>query len=409
MVTTECGARDRAWVRWRGLEVLGGGRRHRKAAGETEGEAGPLAAEGPAASSASVAVPAEPKSPQPLERSKEDTMADEALTKEDEATLRALYRKLDWHIIPALWVCYFLASSMRSNVGLSLTMNTSRGHSLEQTLHLTSHETSTGVALFYVAYVVLEVPSNLVITIMPASVWLSRIQFSIGLVSACHAILKHSDKSGFYALRFMLGVVEAGLWPGMAYYLSNFYDGSRMAKRIGWYYTAAQLSAAVVGLVSAGFQKMDGVRGLLGFEWMFLIYGVLIIADSIAMIWWLPASPEYGFSQSRRIMRLLGASAGHSVLNPHEQRVHRRHMAKSQYEAWGLRDLFDVVQDVRLWPIIIMYFGVVGVGVGIQNYGSLIISSIDDFSSITISLLFAPIWLVCVNCNAPLVYLTCPG
>ena len=78
--------------------------------------------------------------------------------------LKRLYRRLDIRIIPCLWTLYFLASASRSNVGLALTMNTATGDGLSQQLGLTSHQISTGVALFYVAYVVFEVPSNLVST-----------------------------------------------------------------------------------------------------------------------------------------------------------------------------------------------------------------------------------------------------
>jgi hypothetical protein len=78
--------------------------------------------------------------------------------------LKRLYRKLDRRIIPCLWVLYFLASSSRSTVGLALTMNRSTGDGLAQRLQLSEHEISTGVALFYVAYVIFEVPSNLVST-----------------------------------------------------------------------------------------------------------------------------------------------------------------------------------------------------------------------------------------------------
>jgi sugar phosphate permease len=78
---------------------------------------------------------------------------------------------------------------------------------------------------------------------------------------------------------------------GMAYYLTLFYPPSRTGKRIGQYFTAAQVSAAVVGLVSAGFQKMDGRGGLVGFQWMFLLYGLSAVVLGIILLWWLPDRP----------------------------------------------------------------------------------------------------------------------
>ena|SRR5271154_3477240 len=137
--------------------------------------------------------------------------------------LKRLYRKLDRRIIPCLWVLYFLASSSRSTVGLALTMNLSTGDGLSQKLGLSEHEISTGVALFYVAYVIFEVPSNLVstcllfmglmvVTRIRPHVWIARIQMSIGIVAACHAAL--NSVWSFYLLRFLLGACEAGVWPG---------------------------------------------------------------------------------------------------------------------------------------------------------------------------------------------------
>jgi sugar phosphate permease len=79
--------------------------------------------------------------------------------------------------------------------------------------------------------------------------------------------------------------------PGMAYYLTLFYPPSRTGKRIGQYFTAAQVSAAVVGLVSAGFQKMDGRGGLVGFQWMFLLCGLSAVVLGIILLWWLPDRP----------------------------------------------------------------------------------------------------------------------
>lgn len=147
-------------------------------------------------------------------------------------SLKALYRKLDRRIIPCLWILYFLASSSRSTVGLALTMNMSTGDSLSQQLGLDGHQISTGVALFYVGYVIFEIPSNLVsmssfqspvpfcgeglivVTRIRPHVWIARIQMSIGIVAACHAALR--AEWSFYLLRFLLGACEAGVWPGIS-------------------------------------------------------------------------------------------------------------------------------------------------------------------------------------------------
>lgn len=197
-------------------------------------------------------------------------------------------------------------------------------------------------------------------------------------------------------LRFLLGVVIAGMWPGMAYYLTLFYPPSRTGKRIGMYFTAAQVSAAVVGIVSAGFQKMDGLGGLVGFQWMFLIYGLCAIVLGFVLLWWLPDRPLPPGQERVRSGFFKWLPGTPPILNGQDAEIHYQDLRRVYHpRAWTLKDLGLVLIDWRLWPLTMMYFGVVGVGIGTQLYGTVIISGIDaSFSSITLSLLFAPIWIV---------------
>ncbi|KAH7148410.1 major facilitator superfamily domain-containing protein [Dactylonectria macrodidyma] len=312
----------------------------------------------------------------------------------DTETVERVYKKIDRRIIPAFWILYFLCSAIRSNIGIAQTMNKDVGHDLMTVLGLTAKDTSTALALFYVAYVIFDCPSNLVMSKASPRLWMARIVFATGLVGTCFAAV--NDAWSLKFLRFLLGVVIAGLWPGMAFYLTLFYPPTRIAKRIGMYFTAAQVSAAVVGLVSAGFQKMDGLGGLIGFRWMFLIYGLVAIVLSFTLLWWLPDRPlAPGQTRSNTgIFKFLPATP--EVLTGHDATVHY-HDLRRVYHArpWTMRDLGLVLIDWRLWPLTMMYFGVVGVGIGTQLYGSVIIASIQpEASSIEVSLLFAPIWIM---------------
>ncbi|CAG7922767.1 unnamed protein product [Penicillium olsonii] len=311
------------------------------------------------------------------------------------ANIERIYRKLDRRIISAFWILYFLCSAIRSNVGLAQTMNADSGHDLADVLHLTPHQISTGLALFYVCYVVFDLPSNLIMTRLSPHIWMSRIVISVGLIGSCLAAMKAAWS--FYLLRLLLGIVTAGMWPGMTYYLTLFYPPSRIGKRIGQYFTASQVSAAVVGLVSAGFQEMDGAKGLVGFQWMFLVYGVITVALGFVLLWWLPDRPTPpGDEPSKRskLMRWVPDSA--PALQGQDAIVHYHDM-KRVYHArpWTLRDLLAVFLDWRLWPLLVMYFGVVGVGIGVQLYANLIIQAINpNLSGVDLSLLTAPIWIM---------------
>ncbi|CAH0018022.1 unnamed protein product [Clonostachys rhizophaga] len=312
----------------------------------------------------------------------------------DVETVERVYRKLDLRIIPAFWVLYFLCSAIRSNIGIAQTMNKQQGHDLMTMLNLSAKDVSTALALFYVAYVVFDFPSNLVMSKLSPRIWMARIVFATSLIGACFAAVQSAWSVKF--LRFLLGVVIAGMWPGMSYYLTLFYPPSRTGKRIGMYFSAAQVSAAVVGLVSAGFQLMDGKGGLVGFRWMFLIYGLVGIVLSIALIWWLPDRPLIPGQVRERSGLSRWIPAPPEALTGQDAVVHYQDL-KRVYHArpWNLKDLVAVLLDWRLWPLTMMYFGVVGVGIGTQLYGSVIIAAIQPTaSSIEVSLLFAPIWIM---------------
>ncbi|KAF3932115.1 hypothetical protein ABW20_dc0107138 [Dactylellina cionopaga] len=312
-----------------------------------------------------------------------------------DAEVARVYRKLDRRIIPALWLLYFLCAAIRSNVGISLTMNSSTGDSLGQKLHLSGHQISTGLALFYVCYVIFDFPSNLIMSKLSPHVWLSRIVFCVGVVGSCHAAL--TAEWNFYLIRVLLGIVIAGMWPGMSYYLTLFYPPSQTGKRIGYYFTAAQVSAAVVSLVSAGFQLMNGYGGLTGYEWMFMIYGLITVIDAVILLWWLPDRPlPPGETRQLRWYYKYLPRQVPAFTNEKDKKVHYEEMTRVYHAPnWTMKDLVKVMVDWRIWPLTLMYFGVVGVGIGVQNYGTLIIRSTNPkLTSVQLSLLFAPIWVM---------------
>ncbi|KAI9827287.1 MAG: hypothetical protein M1832_005425 [Thelocarpon impressellum] len=290
-------------------------------------------------------------------------------------------------------------------------MNTKQQHSLTQLLNLTPRQVSTGLALFYVCYVLFDLPANLIMTRLSPQVWMSRIVVGVSIVGTCMTAMRAAWS--FYLLRLLLGIVIAGMWPGMTYYLSLFYPPSRMGKRIGQYFTAAQVSAAVVGLVSAGFQKMDGLGGLVGFQWMFLLYGLVTFFVGISLLWWLPDRPLASDEVRRRDGWRKWIPQAKPALTGEDARVHYNDLRRVyQRRTWTAGDFGAVLLDWRLWPLVVMYFGVVGVGIvsglgaidevwlmedtqGVQSYGTVIISATNPkLTGVQLSLLFAPIWIM---------------
>lgn len=186
------------------------------------------------------------------------------------------------------------------------------------------------------------------------------------------------------------------MWPGMAYYLTLFYPPSRTGQRIGYYFTASQVSAAVVGLVSAGFQYMDGLGGLVGFQWMFLLYGLCGVILGFILLWWLPDRPLVPGTSPVKSGMMKWLPSSPPVLTGEDARIHYEDLTRVYHvRPWNLKDLLQVLIDWRLWPLVLMYFGVVGVGIGTQVYASVIISGINShFTGVQLSLLTAPIWIM---------------
>ncbi|ODV77890.1 MFS general substrate transporter [Suhomyces tanzawaensis NRRL Y-17324] len=313
----------------------------------------------------------------------------------DQKKLDRIYRKLDYRIIPALWCMYFLTSFGGGAYGNTLVMNRDKGHSLSQHLRLSRKDLSTASALYYVGYIVFDVPMNLIMTKVSPQSWLARIVITVGLVYTCYSSL--SNPGGLKAVRFISGMVGAGTWPGMSYYISLWYPNERITRRIGYYFTATQISVAVGGLVGAGVQHIDGNRGYTGWQWMYLIYGVITMTVGVSLLWWLPDRPFKTESESTGKLSTFYNryfTTSHP-LNEEEKAIHQLDIKDKQVVVkWGYKEVFEIITDLRIWPIIIMYFGVVGCGIGIDVFAATIITTNNPkLTDVQVNLLVAPIWL----------------
>lgn len=201
----------------------------------------------------------------------------------------SLQRKFDWRITPCFMVMYFLTNIDRANVGSAIIMNKALGHDLQSVTHMTGSQISLGVALFYVGFVIFELPSNLMLTKVPASKWLSTIMIVWGIITACMATVQ--SQSTYYVLRFLLGAIEAGLWPGMAFVMSRFYKRSETGARMGLYFLSGGLASMFSAFFSYAFQLIDSQHDLFGFQWLFLVFGVITVASGIITFVILPSTP----------------------------------------------------------------------------------------------------------------------
>ena len=178
----------------------------------------------------------------------------------------AVYRLVSWRVLPFLAICYLFAYLDRINIGFAKLQ-------MQSDLALSDAAYGLGAGIFFLGYVLFEVPSNLLLAKIGARRTLSRILILWGMTSA--AMLFVTNEAAFYTLRFLLGAFEAGFAPGMIYYLSLWYPRARMARAMAIVLGAAPVGGAIGGPLSTWIMThLAGASGLAGWQWMFLIEGV---------------------------------------------------------------------------------------------------------------------------------------
>ena len=201
---------------------------------------------------------------------------------EDAVQERAVIRKVTWRLIPFLMLTYFFSMLDRSNIGVAaLQMNADVG--------LSTAAYGLGGSLFFVAYFLFEVPSNLAMQRFGARKWLARIMISWGAVVVLMALIQ--GPVSFYALRFILGAAEAGFFPGIVLYSTYWFPVRYRAQVITSFSVANALASFIGSPVSASLLLADGVMGLKGWQWVFLGEGVPTVLLGFACLWLLTDKP----------------------------------------------------------------------------------------------------------------------
>lgn len=202
-------------------------------------------------------------------------------TLQDELGKRTLH-KVSWRIVPFIMLLYFVAYLDRVNIGFAaLTMNADIG--------LSSAAFGLGAGVFFLGYFLFEVPSNLILHRVGARRWIARIMFSWGLVSMAMALVR--DERTFYLLRFLLGAAEAGFFPGIILYLSYWFPARERAGITALFMAAVPISTALGSPLSGALLELDGLNGLKGWQWMFLIEGIPALVLAFAVLKYLTDKP----------------------------------------------------------------------------------------------------------------------
>ncbi|CKI53201.1 MFS transporter [Mycolicibacterium smegmatis] len=185
-------------------------------------------------------------------------------------------------LMPLLIAAYIIAFIDRTNIGLAK-------HHLEVDLGISAAAYGLGAGLFFLAYSLCEVPSNLIMHRVGARIWIARIMVTWGLLSAAMAFVQ--GPASFYVLRILLGAAEAGLFPGVMLYLTYWFGRDQLARANGAFLVAVCLANIVGAPVGGALLGMDGVLGWQGWQWMFVIEGIPAVLLAAVVLKVLPNGP----------------------------------------------------------------------------------------------------------------------
>lgn len=225
-------------------------------------------------------------------------------------------RRITWRIVPFIMLLYFIAYIDRVNIGFAaLTM--------KEDLGFTASILGMGAGIFFWGYFLCEVPSNIILHKVGARLWIARVMVTWGIISACMAFVQ--GPTSFYIIRFLLGAAEAGFFPGIILYLSYWFPARHRAGVTAFFMAAAPVSTALGSPLSAALLEMNGVMGMSGWQWMFILEAIPALILGVVVFFYMTDRPEQAKwlkdderawlvkAMSEEAARK-GAAANHSIL-----------------------------------------------------------------------------------------------
>ena len=192
-------------------------------------------------------------------------------------------RKVTWRLVPFLMACYFIAYLDRVNIAFA-------GPSMMQSLGLTAAAFGGVAGIFFIAYFFFEIPSNLALNRFGARIWISRIMLTWGIISGAQAFV--GDEFSFYVVRFLLGIAEAGFFPGIIFYMTLWFPASYRARVVGLFMFAVPVSTVIGSPMSGYLLNLHGALGLEGWQWIFLLEALPALVMAAAVFFYLTNTPS---------------------------------------------------------------------------------------------------------------------
>jgi len=242
-----------------------------------------------------------------------------------------VYAKVFWRIMPFLMLCYVIAYLDRVNVGFA---------KLQMSVDLGFSETvfGLGAGVFFIGYFLFEVPSNILMHKVGARVWIARIMITWGILSA--AFMYVETPTQFYVLRFLLGLAEAGFYPGIILYLTYWYPSHRRAKVIAVFMSGIPV-AGILGNPLSGWimDAFHGTTGMHGWQWMFVIEAIPAVLIGLATLAYL----DNGIAKAK-------------WLKDDEKKLLEDEIIADQKGKESVHSFADIVGDKRVWLMCLIYF-----------------------------------------------------
>lgn len=258
--------------------------------------------------------------------------------------LASALRKAHWRILPLLGICYLVAYMDRANISFA-------AESMNRDLHFSPHVYGTGAGLFFLSYACFQIPANKLLLRFGARCWLALILFTWGLVAIGTMFV--AGRGSFYGMRLLLGLTEAGFFPGVIYYMANWFPKAQRARAVSLFYLSYPLSVVLMGAVAGVLLKLNGRAGMRGWQWLFLVEGLpaLVLA---AWLWrTLPDEP-----------------ATAKWLDCKERLALECELVEgsSWAEQKGTASLRLVMHEWRVWMVGLFYFCIISLSYGIALF-----------------------------------------
>jgi ACS family tartrate transporter-like MFS transporter len=281
----------------------------------------------------------------------------------------ALLKKITLRLIPFMFLLYIVSYLDRVNVSFAkLQMN--------QALGLSEEIYSFGAGIFFIAYFLFEIPSNMIMHRVGARIWITRIMITWGIISTAMMFVK--GPTSFYVLRFLLGVAEAGFFPGMILYLTYWFPRDARGRAVGRFMTATAIAGMIGSPISGLLLEMDGMGGLGGWQWLFLIEGVPSILLAFVTFAYLPDGPTKA-----------------SWLSSEEKQwiANRLEKERAETASHGQHSMLDAVSSPRVWRFAAIYFAIVMGFYGITFWLPTIVKGFSGQSNFIVGCISAVPWL----------------